>query len=142
MENDAGDTASLFIQVIVSSPGSPSSEESEASPEPINKSLLGGLGLEKNNEGATANSTGPGTEQITPTSSVDTEEGNTPHPEEGEKGVEGDAEASDDDRHQHVPNTHQSLVKYEDLIGDVRPGQLRRLRFTDSLENLAFLFFF
>ncbi|XP_033174555.1 rho GTPase-activating protein 100F isoform X4 [Bombus impatiens] len=86
-------------QVIVSSPGSPSSEESEASPEPINKSLLGGLGLEKNNEGATANSTGPGTEQITPTSSVDTEEGNTPHPEEGEKGVEGDAEASDDDRH-------------------------------------------
>ncbi|XP_060829991.1 rho GTPase-activating protein 100F isoform X6 [Bombus pascuorum] len=86
-------------QVIVSSPGSPSSEESEASPEPINKSLLGGLGLEKNNEEATANSTGPGTEQITPTSSVDTEEGNTPHPEEGEKGVEGDAEASDDDRH-------------------------------------------
>ncbi|XP_053989147.1 rho GTPase-activating protein 100F isoform X1 [Hylaeus anthracinus] len=82
-------------QVIVSSPGSPSSEESEASPEPINKSLLGGLGLEKGNEGATADSTGPGTEQITPTSSVDTEEGNTPHPEEGERGVEGDAEASD-----------------------------------------------
>ncbi|CAK9826858.1 Rho GTPase-activating protein 100F, partial [Anthophora retusa] len=93
-------------QVIVSSPGSPSSEESEASPEPINKSLLGGLGLNKNNEGATTNSTGPGTEQITPTSSVDTEEGNTPHPEEGERGVEGDAEASDDDRHQHVPKTH------------------------------------
>ncbi|XP_076757064.1 rho GTPase activating protein at 100F isoform X6 [Xylocopa sonorina] len=93
-------------QVIVSSPGSPSSEESAASPEPINKSLLGGLGLEKSNEGATASSTGPGTEQITPTSSVDTEEGNTQHPEEGEKGVEGDAEASDDDRHQHVPKTH------------------------------------
>ncbi|XP_017791142.1 PREDICTED: rho GTPase-activating protein 100F [Habropoda laboriosa] len=93
-------------QVIVSSPGSPSSEESEASPEPINKSLLGGLGLDKSNDGATMNSTGPGTEQITPTSSVDTEEGNTPHPEEGEKGVEGDAEASDDDRHQHVPKTH------------------------------------
>ncbi|XP_076684508.1 rho GTPase-activating protein 100F-like isoform X3 [Andrena cerasifolii] len=93
-------------QVIVSSPGSPSSEESEASPEPINKSLLGGLGLEKGNEGATADSTGPATEQITPTSSVDTEEGNTPQPEEGERGVEGDAEASDDDRHQHVPKTH------------------------------------
>ncbi|XP_046145306.1 rho GTPase-activating protein 100F isoform X2 [Osmia bicornis bicornis] len=93
-------------QVIVSSPGSPSSEESEASPEPINKSLMGGLGLEKGNEGVTTNSAGPGTEQITPSSSVDTEEGNTPHQEEGEKGVEGDAEASDDDRHQHVPKTH------------------------------------
>ncbi|XP_015433562.1 PREDICTED: rho GTPase-activating protein 100F [Dufourea novaeangliae] len=93
-------------QVIVSSPGSPSSEESEASPEPINKSLLGGLGLEKSNDGATADTTGPGTEQITPTSSVDTEEGNTPHLEEGERGVEGDAEASDDDRHQHVSKTH------------------------------------
>ncbi|XP_076235895.1 rho GTPase activating protein at 100F isoform X2 [Calliopsis andreniformis] len=93
-------------QVIVSSPGSPSSEESEASPEPINKSLLGGFGLEKGNERTTADSTGPGTEQITPTSSVDTEEGNTPQPEEGERGVEGDAEASDDDRHQHIPKTH------------------------------------
>lgn len=92
--------------MIVSSPGSPSSEESEASPEPINKSLLGGLGLEKGNEGVTTNSTGPGTEQITPSSSVDTEEGNTPHQEEGEKGVKGDAETSDDDRHQHVPKTH------------------------------------
>lgn len=96
----------MFIQVIVSSPGSPSSEESEVSPEPINKSLLGGLGLEKSNEGTTVNSSGPGTEQITPTSSVDTEEGNIPHLEEGEKGVEGDIEASDDDRHQHVPKTH------------------------------------
>ncbi|XP_031370864.1 rho GTPase-activating protein 100F [Apis dorsata] len=93
-------------QVIVSSPGSPSSEESEVSPEPINKNLLGGLGLEKSNEGTTVNSTGPGTEQITPTSSVDTEEGNIPHLEEGEKGVEGDIEASDDDRHQHVSKTH------------------------------------
>ena len=61
MENDAGDTASLFAQVIVSSPGSPSSEESEASPEPINKSLMGGLGLEKGNEGVTTNSAGPKT---------------------------------------------------------------------------------
>ncbi|XP_076300595.1 rho GTPase activating protein at 100F isoform X4 [Lasioglossum baleicum] len=93
-------------QVIVSSPGSPSSEESEESPEPINKSLLGDLRLVKGNNGVTADAAGPGTEQITPTSSVDTEEGNTPHPEEGERGVEGDAEASDDDRHQHVPKTH------------------------------------
>lgn len=106
MRNGAGNAASLSAQVIVSSPGSPSSEESEASPEPINKSLLGGLGLDKGNEGVTADSTGPGTEQITPTSSVDTEEGNTPQPEEGERGVEGDAEASDDDRHQHIPKTH------------------------------------
>ncbi|XP_015592385.1 rho GTPase-activating protein 100F isoform X3 [Cephus cinctus] len=72
-------------QVIVSSPGSPSSEES-ASPEPVNKDL-GGLGF----------SNGEAVEQITPTSSVDTEEGNSAHPEEGERGVEGDAEASDDD---------------------------------------------
>ncbi|XP_033327423.2 rho GTPase activating protein at 100F isoform X6 [Megalopta genalis] len=86
-------------QVIVSSPGSPSSEESEESPEPINKSLLGGLGLEKTANGVAGDAAGPGTEQITPTSSVDTEEGNTPHPEEGERDVEGDAEASDDDRH-------------------------------------------
>ncbi|XP_076651840.1 rho GTPase activating protein at 100F isoform X1 [Halictus rubicundus] len=93
-------------QVIVSSPGSPSSEESEESPEPINKSLLGDLRLMKGNNGVAPDAAGPGTEQITPTSSVDTEEGNTPHPEEGERGVEGDAEASDDDRHQHVPKTH------------------------------------
>ncbi|XP_012256075.2 rho GTPase-activating protein 100F isoform X4 [Athalia rosae] len=72
-------------QVIVSSPGSPSSEES-ASPEPVNKGL-GGLGFANNET----------TEQITPTSSVDTEEGNPAHPEEGERGVEGDAEASDED---------------------------------------------
>lgn len=102
--------------MIVSSPGSPSSKESAGSPEPINKSLLGGLGLDKSNGVATTTaaaasttaagtSGGPGTEQITPTSSVDTEEGNPAH-EEGEKGVEGDAEASDDDRHQHVPKTH------------------------------------
>jgi len=105
--------------VIVSSPGSPSSEESEASPEPINKSLLGNLGFEKNDETATTTTTtsstsgigvgigaGVGVEQVTPTSSVDTEEGNPQHPEEGEKGVEGDVEASDDDRHQHIPKTH------------------------------------
>jgi len=106
----------LFAQVIVSSPGSPSSEESEASPEPINKSLLGNLGFEKNDETATTTTTttsstsgtgaGVGVEQVTPTSSVDTEEGNPQHPEEGEKGVEGDIEASDDDRHQHIPKTH------------------------------------
>ncbi|XP_025158814.1 rho GTPase-activating protein 100F isoform X5 [Harpegnathos saltator] len=107
-------------QVIVSSPGSPSSEESEASPEPINKSLLGGLGFEKSDETTTTTMTttmtsvssgigvggSAGVEQVTPTSSVDTEEGNPQHPEEGEKGVEGDVEASDDDRHQHVPKTH------------------------------------
>ncbi|XP_036148201.1 rho GTPase-activating protein 100F isoform X3 [Monomorium pharaonis] len=111
-------------QVIVSSPGSPSSEESEASPEPINKGLLGSLSYEKNDETATTTTTtsstsggvsvnsgvgagtGVGIEQITPTSSVDTEEGNPQHLEEGEKGVEGDVEASDDDRHQHIPKTH------------------------------------
>lgn len=110
--------------MIVSSPGSPSSEESEASPEPINKGLLGSLGYEKNDETATTTTTtstsstsggisigagagtGVGVEQITPTSSVDTEEGNPQHLEEGEKGVEGDVEASDDDRHQHIPKTH------------------------------------
>lgn len=114
----------MFAQVIVSSPGSPSSEESEASPEPINKGLLGGLGYEKNDETTTTTTTtsstsggigigvgigagaGVGVEQVTPTSSVDTEEGNPQHPEEGEKGVEGDVEASDDDRHQHIPKTH------------------------------------
>ena len=42
-------------------------------------------------------------EQITPTSSVDTEEGNPAHPEEGERGVEGDAEASDED---HLSKTN------------------------------------
>lgn len=120
----------LFAQVIVSSPGSPSSEESEASPEPINKGLLSGLGYEKNDEmtaaaaaaattmmmmtTTTATTTtaagigivGNAVEQVTPTSSVDTEEGNLQHPEEGEKGVEGDVEASDDDRHQRIPKTH------------------------------------
>lgn len=111
----------MFAQVIVSSPGSPSSEESEASPEPINKGLLGSLGYEKNDETATTTTTtssttsggisiginaGTGIEQVTPTSSVDTEEGNPQHLEEGEKGVEGDVEASDDDRHQHIPKTH------------------------------------
>lgn len=108
----------MFAQVIVSSPGSPSSEESEASPEPINKSLLGSLGYEKSDETTTTTTTtsstsggvgagtGVGVEQVTPTSSVDTEEGNPQHPEEGEKGVEGDVEASDDDRHQHIPKTH------------------------------------
>lgn len=110
----------MFAQVIVSSPGSPSSEESEASPEPINKGLLGSLGYEKNDETATTTTsstsggisvgvgagTGVGIEQVTPTSSVDTEEGNPQHLEEGEKGVEGDVEASDDDRHQHIPKTH------------------------------------
>lgn len=112
----------LFTQVIVSSPGSPSSEESEASPEPISKSLLGGLGFEKSDETTTTTMTttttsvmsgigvgsSVGVEQVTPTSSVDTEEGNPQHPEEGEKGVEGDVEASDDDfsRQQHVPKTH------------------------------------
>lgn len=113
------------MQVIVSSPGSPSSEESEASPEPINKSLLGSLGYEKSDETATTTTTttsstsggvsismGVGVaagqiEQMTPTSSVDTEEGNPQHPEEGEKGVEGDVEASDDDRHERTPKiTH------------------------------------
>lgn len=106
--------------MIVSSPGSPSSEESEASPEPINKGLLGNLGYEKSDETTTTTTTtsstsgginigvgvGAGVEQVTPTSSVDTEEGNPHHPEEGEKGVEGDVEASDDDRHQHIPKTH------------------------------------
>lgn len=112
--------------MIVSSPSSLSSEESEASPEPINKSLLGSLGYEKNDETVTTTTTttssttsggigvgvgvgagtGVGVEQVTPTSSVDTEEGNSQHPEEGEKGVEGDVEASDDDRHQHIPKTH------------------------------------
>ncbi|XP_071555180.1 rho GTPase-activating protein 100F isoform X4 [Temnothorax nylanderi] len=109
-------------QVIVSSPGSPSSEESEASPEPINKGLLGNLGYEKSDETTTTTTTtsstsggisvgagagtGVGVEQVTPTSSVDTEEGNPQHPEEGEKGVEGDVEASDDDRYQHISKTH------------------------------------
>ncbi|KMQ97979.1 putative rho gtpase-activating protein 100f isoform x15 [Lasius niger] len=111
----------LYAQVIVSSPGSPSSEESEPSPEPINKGLLGNLGYEKSDETTTTTTTttssasggisigvgvGAGVEQITPTSSVDTEEGNPNHPEEGEKGVEGDVEASDDDRHQQIPKTH------------------------------------
>lgn len=110
----------MYAQVIVSSPGSPSSEESEASPEPINKGLLGNLGYEKSDETTTTTTTtsstsgginievgvGAGVEQVTPTSSVDTEEGNPHHPEEGEKGVEGDVEASDDDRHQHIPKTH------------------------------------
>lgn len=121
MHLDDGESI-LFAQVIVSSPGSPSSEESEASPEPINKSLLGGLGFDKgDNTTTTAMTTTTTTtsvssgigvsnnasvEQVTPTSSVDTEEGNPQHPEEGEKGVEGDVEASDDERQQHIPKTH------------------------------------
>ncbi|XP_014613439.1 PREDICTED: rho GTPase-activating protein 100F isoform X2 [Polistes canadensis] len=109
-------------QVIVSSPGSPSSEDSEASPEPIDKNLLGGLGFEKVGEATTGEpkagepragepragepragepttgetTTGPANEQITPASSLDTEEGHIG--EEPEKDVEGDVEASDDDR--------------------------------------------
>lgn len=116
----------LFTQVIVSSPGSPSSEESEPSPEPINKGVLGSLGPFEKGCGITAATTtmmtatttmptrttmatlsnsvdavaGSVIEQVTPTSSVDTEESNV-HAEEGERDVEGDAEASDDDRHQH-----------------------------------------
>lgn len=100
-------------QVIVSSPGSPSSEES-ASPEPINKANRNGLAF---TNGATQNMPTTTTvaavttassimmmmmsssaiEQITPTSSVDTEEGNPPQLEERERGIEGDVEASDDD---------------------------------------------
>ncbi|KAK2582799.1 hypothetical protein KPH14_005059 [Odynerus spinipes] len=108
-------------QVIVSSPGSPSSEESETSPELIDNNLLGGFGFDKCAETTTTSTAngsiggsgsgsvgafigGAATEQVTPTSSLDTEEGNPSHIEEGEKGVEGDAEASDDDRHQ-VPKT-------------------------------------
>lgn len=44
-------------------------------------------------------------DQTTPTSSVDTEEGHPSHTEEGERGVEGDAEASDDD---HVAKRNNS----------------------------------
>ncbi|XP_034945998.1 rho GTPase-activating protein 100F isoform X2 [Chelonus insularis] len=95
-------------QVIVSSPGSPSSEES-ASPEPINKDNRNGLGLTNGavklitttssivtTSSTTLLNSNP-TEQVTPTSSVDTEEGNPPHLEERERGVEADVEASDDD---------------------------------------------
>ncbi|KAI4478384.1 hypothetical protein M0804_012038 [Polistes exclamans] len=106
----AGSTKPLTV--IVSSPGSPSSEDSEASPEPIDKNLLGGLGFEKVGEATTGEpragepragetttgetTTGPANEQITSTSSLDTEEGHIG--EEPEKDVEGDVEASDDDR--------------------------------------------
>ncbi|XP_011311748.1 rho GTPase-activating protein 100F [Fopius arisanus] len=91
-------------QVIVSSPGSPSSEES-ASPEPINKATRNGVSFENGVTvtSASTRSTAASTvtpiimEQITPTSSIDTEEGNTRQIEEGERGVEADVEASDDD---------------------------------------------
>ncbi|XP_043288661.1 rho GTPase-activating protein 100F isoform X3 [Venturia canescens] len=100
-------------QVIVSSPGSPSSEES-ASPEPINKGARTiardamGFSNAKGEATTTTITTTTTTmttitpttttiDQITPTSSVDTEEGHPSHTEEGERGVEGDAEASDDD---------------------------------------------
>lgn len=94
--------------MIVSSPGSPSSEES-VSPEPINKLARNGITFDNVNKVTTTSVTIPVTiptsttttpitcEQITPTSSVDTEEGNIRQLEEGEKGVEGDVEASDDD---------------------------------------------
>ncbi|XP_044017626.1 rho GTPase-activating protein 100F isoform X4 [Aphidius gifuensis] len=102
-------------QVIVSSPGSPSSEES-VSPEPINKSNR--IGVNYTNGGImkkptttngkmpiTTSSTTPTTmtnshniEQITPTSSVDTEEGNNHQQlDERERGGDADIEASDDD---------------------------------------------
>ncbi|KAK0075393.1 hypothetical protein PV326_011626 [Microctonus aethiopoides] len=94
-------------QVIISSPGSPSSEES-ASPEPINKTMRNGLNFTNGTTKLMTTTTTAMTtttmmrgtnsiEQITPTSSVDTEEGNPPHLEERERGVEGDVEASDDD---------------------------------------------
>ena len=108
------------VQVIVSSPGSPSSEES-ASPEPINESSVRSAReiLSFNGNGTiasnamtattatttTTTATATTVEQITPTSSVDTEEGHPTHPEEGERGVEGDAEASDDD---HVAKRNNS----------------------------------
>lgn len=93
-------------QVIVSSPGSPSSEES-VSPEPINKATRNGISFENGGKITTTTVTMPITtstmvttttmEQLTPTSSVDTEEGNMRQLEECERGVEADVEASDDD---------------------------------------------
>lgn len=55
--------------------------------------------------GAGAGINGVATEQMTPTSSVDTEE--TRILEEPEKGVEGDVEASDEDRHQQQQQRQQ-----------------------------------
>ncbi|XP_063988944.1 rho GTPase-activating protein 100F isoform X2 [Diachasmimorpha longicaudata] len=96
-------------QVIVSSPGSPSSEES-ASPEPINNVTRNGISsFENSGDVTTLSVTIPITtststmatpttiEQITPTSSIDTEEGNTRQLDEGERGMEADVEGSDDD---------------------------------------------
>lgn len=58
----------------------------------------GGNGEPGHSSAVSVNFFGNGTlEQVTPTSSVDTEDGGTGHPEEAECGVEGDAEASDDD---------------------------------------------
>ncbi|XP_043463292.1 rho GTPase-activating protein 100F isoform X3 [Leptopilina heterotoma] len=111
-------------QVIVSSPGSPSSEDSTFQ-ESIKVNLNNGHknghtnSLNSHNNGHTNNNSNNNNnnkdrgnlgfarnenpEQITPTSSVDTEEGNPSHPEEGERGVEGDAEASDED---HLSKLH------------------------------------
>ncbi|XP_031776722.1 rho GTPase-activating protein 100F isoform X3 [Nasonia vitripennis] len=64
----------------------------------------GGNGHHHNSNGHSVSFFGNGTnEQVTPTSSVDTEDGGTGQGEEGERGVEGDAEASDDD---HLQNKH------------------------------------
>ncbi|XP_033224044.1 rho GTPase-activating protein 100F [Belonocnema kinseyi] len=86
-------------QVIVSSPGSPSSEESTFQ-EQNNSNIHNSGRTNGHNNDFTRNEN---TEQITPTSSVDTEEGNPTHLEEGERGVEGDAEASDED---HLAKNH------------------------------------
>jgi hypothetical protein len=132
----------IELQVIVSSPGSPSSEDSNSyqesvklnrpaainsstsnsvlmnnkphlhSTNPFLNSLSNGNG-NGNGNGSSDHGNGHGrsvsfftngtNEQVTPTSSVDTEDG-TGHPEEAEHGVEGDAEASDDD---HVVNANK-----------------------------------
>ncbi|XP_057330455.1 rho GTPase-activating protein 100F isoform X3 [Microplitis mediator] len=83
-------------QVIISSPGSPSSEES-ASPEPNNKSIQN----KSNSTTETTSSTimnSTRIEQSTPTSNADTEEGNQPQSNDREHGVETDGEVSDDDQ--------------------------------------------
>ncbi|XP_066582839.1 rho GTPase-activating protein 100F isoform X2 [Prorops nasuta] len=133
-------------QVIVSSPGTPSSDESITSPETVTKQCLSsgskplklpelvtnastltttaasitsatstttkssiamtaatGASASTNNitnvNGIGGNGTNALMEQTsTPTSSIDTEEGNPLHSEEGERGVEADVEASDDER--------------------------------------------
>lgn len=101
--------------MIISSPGTPSSEESATFQDQVNNKDRSVLGAGFENETH---------DQITPTSSVDTEEGHTSNAKDNEGGVDGDVEASDDDR---IVSKNPFLVnlKKSDLLNSVEIRDLR-----------------